>query len=211
MAGFSLVELLTVLTIISILSAATIPAMQSVLQSTKITQGGQILTEQINLARQIASARNTTVQVRLIKLAQVQNAAATGYNAVQLWGAPSGSTQSVALGQMAILPAAVVISEDTSNYSKLLASGTGAVVTSSTMSVPAGTASYIYFSVMPSGVIPVNNVTTAETTEMTGAYLSVVGSSYGSSSAAPGAVGAPQNYLVVQMNPHTGSTLVYRP
>ena len=166
-AGFSLIELLTVLTIVSILSAATIPAMQSILQSTKITQAGQTLTEQINLARQIASARNTTVQVRLIKLAQLQNASATGYNAVQLWGSPSGTAQSIALGRIMTFPPSVVISEDTTNYSKLLAS-TGAVTSSSTMAVPSGTASYIAFSVMPSGVIPVNNVTTAETTEMAG-------------------------------------------
>jgi len=206
--GFTLVELLAVLTIISILTAATIPALQSVLQSTTITQGGQTLVEQVNLARQIASARNLTVQVRLIQLAQVQNPSATGYNAIQLWGTPSGSSTPIAMSRMVILPGAVVISQDTTNYSKLLA---GAVVTSANMSVPAGPASYIAFSVMPSGVIPVGNATTGESSVMTGAYLSVVPAANGSTTAAPGATGAPKNYLIVQMNPNTGSTLVYRP
>ena len=211
--GFTLVELLVVLTIMGIISAATIPTIQSVLQSTGITQGGQTLVEQINLARQIASARNTTVQVRLIKLAQVQNPTATGYTAIQLWGTPSGSSAPIALSRMTILPTSVVVSEDTTNYSKLLAEAVVPSAPLPTMPVPTGTASYIYFSVTPSGVIPVSSVATGESSEMTGAYLSVVPARYGNSGTlpTPGVTSGQSNYLIVQMNPNTGSTLIYRP
>ena len=203
-AGFTLIELLVVMVIMAIL-ATTIPALQSVLQGTMITQGGQSLVEEINQARQIASSRNITVQVRLIQLAQVQNSSATGYNAIQLWGTPSGSSQVIALNRMAILPTAVVISQDSTNYSPLLS--ILPTTTLSTMTVPAGTANYIYFSIMPSGMIPVSttNMATAEATEMKLAYLSIVSSHSGS------ATSGVTNYVIVQMNPNTGSTLAYRP
>ncbi len=209
--AFTLVELLVVLTIVSILTAATIPAMQSVLQSTGVTQGGQSLVEQINLARQIASARNTTVYVNLIQTSQVQNG---GYNAIQLWGTPSGQTTPIALSRLVVLPTSVVVSQDTTNYSKLLAN---AMVFSTSSPpplappLPPGTVKYICFSVMPSGMIPVSSVATGEASEMTGAYLTLVPAGNGSTATAPGGSGAPKNYLIVQLNPNTGSTVVYRP
>ena len=208
--GFSLVELLVVLTIVCIISAATVPAFQSVLESNALTQGGQTLVGEINLARQIASSRNMSVQVRLIQLAEIANSSATGYNAIQLWGTPSGSSAPVALNSLVILPAPVVISQDTTNYSKLLASG-DAVAASSTMQVTAGAVSFMAFSIMPSGMIPVTNVSTGQASQMQATYLSVVPARFGAASATPGTSGAPANYLVVQMNPDTSSTVVYRP
>ena len=46
---------------------------------------------------------------------------------------------------------------------------------------------------------------------MQGDYLAVVPARYGSTTTAPGTAEAPQDYLIVQLNPNTGSTLVYQP
>jgi len=208
--GFTLVELLVVIAIIAIISAASMPAIQSTLESTAISMGGQTLAGQINLARQMASSRNAEVQVRLIQLPGVS----AGYNAIQLWGTYSGSSTEIALSPMVIMPVQVVVSQNTTYYSPLLATSAvdgEAVSTSLTMSVPTGTANYIYFSIMPSGMLPVTNATAGGTSEMTGDYLTVVPARFGSTSTAPGATGAPKNYLIVQLNPTTSATLVYQP
>ncbi len=208
-------ELLVVLAIIAILTAASTSAFQSVLQSSNLSQAGQTLTEEINLARQIASARNTTVEVRLIKLAQVQNPSATGYNAIQLFRPPTpseteaGATAMVALAQRVILPSSVVISQDSSNYSQLLFE---AALNPTAMTVPGGSASYAAFHIMPSGLVQVmNGIIPIQSTTMSALYLSLVPAIYGQTSTAPGSAGAPANYFLVQINPNTGTTSVYRP
>ena len=210
--GFSLVELLVVLAIMGLLLGLAVPALQSILQNTAITQGGQTLAQEVNMARQLASSRNTTVQVRLIQLVQKKNEATPpGYNAIQLWGVPSGGDEAVALSRMEILPATVVVSQDTENYSRLLDPSNGTSLISSKMTIAAGQANYVAFSVTPSGSIPSHAADTGGANQMIGTYLSVVPSRFGSASAAPGSDGAPRNYVTLQINPSTSSTLVYRP
>jgi prepilin-type N-terminal cleavage/methylation domain-containing protein len=209
--GFSLIELLAVMSIMAILAAATIPQLQSVLQASAITQGGQTVAEAINTARQMSSTRNLSVQVRLVNLAYLTNVSATGFNAVQLWGTPSG-----------------VISQNTTNYSPLLfAAGNGTTIAMGslpTMSVANGLAPYASFSINPSGMITLSSsylsslASPTQQAIMPSLYLSIVPANYGAATAAPSmasppvsVAGAPKDYLIVQINPDTGSTLIYRP
>ncbi len=211
-----MVELLVVLAIVAILTATSMPALQSVLQGANLTQAGQTLTEEINVARQIASTRNTTVEVRLIQLAQMQNPSATGYNAIQLFRPPTayetpaaGSNNMMPVSKLMILPALVVVSQDTTNYSHLLS---GAAPYPVPMAVPGGQASYVAFHFMASGLVQVmNGATSVPSSTMSGLYLSAVPAIYGNKSGLPGSSGAPSNYVLVQINPNTGNTLVYRP
>ena len=65
--AFSLLELLVVVAILGMLMALTLPSMRSVLSANVITQGGQLVADQLMFARQEAIARNGDVAVRLCK------------------------------------------------------------------------------------------------------------------------------------------------
>ena len=66
--GFSLVELLVVMTIIVLLIGLVIPAMMGTLRAAHLNSGGRVLVDQLNLARQIAKTKSLPVEVRLYKL-----------------------------------------------------------------------------------------------------------------------------------------------
>ncbi len=65
--AFSLVELLMVIAIIGILAVITVPAMSALMQSSDLTRGGQLVTDQVNLGRQTASAQNKVIELRFIQ------------------------------------------------------------------------------------------------------------------------------------------------
>jgi uncharacterized protein (TIGR02596 family) len=200
--AFTLVEMLAVLAIISILAALTVPAMNAMVESNNLTRGGQLVVDEINLARQISSSRNITVELRLFKM---PGATTSGYTAVQLWATSStGSAQ--ALSQLAFLPQMFAISENTTVSSAL---GAPAFATPSTMpagSGPASGATYLSFEFRPSGVVtPVLNANGL--TNMSSYCLTILPARY----AASGNATLPKNYVLIQINPITATPLVYRP
>lgn len=192
--AFSLVELLVVLAIIGLLAAASIPMISSLLESSNLTRGGQIVADQFNLARQTSVARNAAVEVRFFKL---QDAAAPmGYNAVQLW--LTGTSGAEAFGRIQRLPQGTVISENASVSAALDLMGSGTMPSGNGISAGA---EYVFFQVRPSGVLspPV------PLAQMQNAFLTVVGSRFG------GDTTLPDNYVTIQINPLTATPLVYRP
>jgi uncharacterized protein (TIGR02596 family) len=193
--AFSLVEMLVVVVIISLLMSMIVPSVTSMLSSTNMTQAGKTVADQFSAARQIASSRNCTVEVRLIKLA---NISAKGYSAIQLWLSGTNSSLTPA-GKMVYLPQSTVISEDSTKVSQMLSS-----LTSGTM--PAGgsasNAPYVSFSFRPSGqVVPV----LSGTTQRASLYLTVVPARLATGTTVPA------NYATIQLNPDSGSALLFRP
>src|SRR4051812_23859921 len=67
--GFSLIELMVVMLIIGIIAAFVVPATSNILKGSQMTQGSQILYDQISLARQYALSKNHPVEVRFIRYA----------------------------------------------------------------------------------------------------------------------------------------------
>ncbi len=76
--GFSLVELLVVMTIILILAAVLVPAMKNISGGTNLTSASEELVGVVNLARQRASTFNRQVAIRFWKDGE-------NYGSYQLW------------------------------------------------------------------------------------------------------------------------------
>ena len=66
--AFSLIELLVVIAIIGLLAALLVPAIGSLGSASSLTGQGQILSDQIILARQMATSRNRDIEVRLTQV-----------------------------------------------------------------------------------------------------------------------------------------------
>jgi uncharacterized protein (TIGR02596 family) len=63
-----LVELLTVIAIISALAAATLPALRGTMEGLNISGAAEVAAAEMSLARQTAVSRNLPVEVRIYKL-----------------------------------------------------------------------------------------------------------------------------------------------
>lgn len=189
--GFSIVELLAVMAVVGILLALTVPAMTSLMESSNLTRAGQMMADQVNLARQIASARNTTVEIRLVRMED----ASSGYEAIQLW-TNDAAGNAKPLGSLSLFPQSTSIAGNTAVLSRMLSIGSD-----STMPANSGAGSnkkYRSFQIRPNGLV-------TPTLPMERCYLAVVGSRYAGDSQLP------KNYVTVQINPQTGTPLVYRP
>lgn len=193
-AAFSLLELLVVIAIIGLLAGLIVPSIASILQGTNLEQGARVVFDQISLTRQIASTRNCTTELRMIKLT---NGSGSGYNALQIW-VPGTNATMRPINKLVTLPQAVVISEDGTGLSKIVS-----LLSASNM--PAGGAAagapYVGFSIRPSGAV-VPTVSGAARADL---YLTVVPARMATNTSLP------PNYATIQLNPDTGTPLVFRP
>lgn len=186
--AFSMTELLVAMSIAVLLMSAAVPSVVTLLESNELVRSGQTVVDQIRVARQIASSRNLPVEVRLIKTTSTD----PGYTAVQLWTSQLSGTNAVS--RLTPLSKAMAISENPAVSDML--SG----LSTQTMSTPLNSkASYVAFTVRPSGQV-------SPTLSMSGLCLTVVSSHYAKKTDS-----LPLNYVIVQINPSTGSSLVYRP
>ncbi len=90
-SAFSLIELLVVIAIITLLAALVVPAAGSLGASYSLTRQGQILSDQIVLARQMATSRNRDIVVSLTQ----SNSNWT----VQLWQFDAAGNATISVGR----------------------------------------------------------------------------------------------------------------
>ena len=192
--GFTLVELLTVVALMIVFLALTVPAMNSMLAGLNISRGGQLFADQIILGRQNALTRNRDVEVRFINLSDGMN---RGYRGVQIWMVDeAGSTRSP-ISRIVTLPEGVIVNTNAS-YSPLLF-GNGATISGQTNFSSRGLCEYKGFRFRANGQtdIPSGSSTNSQ---------NFVTLQNVNDSASP-----PKNFVTIQINPFTGKLNVLRP
>lgn len=189
-SAFSLVELLVVIAIIGIMASIAVPAFSSISAASGITRGGQLLGDQIILARHEATTRNRDVEVRLIDMT---NGISSGFTGIQLWvGDESGNFSP--LGKLQKLPENIVISSN-SQYSPLLNMSPGTM----TNSGPAADRPYNAFRIRATGSPSASSALTTNNN-----FLTIILEK-------DAAKAPPDNYYSVSVNPITSKVKIHRP
>jgi len=191
--GFSLLELLVVIALMALLMTLTMPAITSVLRTGEMNRAGQILSDEIALARQEASSKNRAVELRIVDM-DLPLSNETGWKGIQLW-ISNEIGEMEPLGRLRELPGSVVIASDDS-LSPLLEADQGRSGTAFFGSH--GDRDWRGFRMRPGGgmdqgvITPDNN------------FLTLV------SIPIPEQL-PPDNYFAIRINPVTGRVSTHRP
>lgn len=185
--AFSLVELMMVIAILLILATIAVPAFNAVALGSRLNQAGQLVGDQLTVARQFAVTRNRETQVWFYK---ISGGMQPGWRGVQVWRVEqlaSGVTN-IPAGKPMLLPEGVII--DTTRSPLLSADPS---ISGSTNLPSLGTVDYAGFRIRPNGgtdlsINASNNYVTLQQAQ-----------------------GNSANYYTVQLNPITGKVSVYRP
>lgn len=188
--AFSLIELLAVMAVVAIIIAISLPAFTSLTSGSNLNRAGQMVGDQIALARQEAVARNRDVQVTFYNLTNGATKGWRGMRILRVDQTQNGTVTNVAT-RLVQIPDGIVISADPAT-SPLLSAGT-----TGTTNLPGyGTVEYSSFRFrangsMESGFGATNNSLTLQNASAQG--------------------NPPSNYYTIQVNPLTGKVSVYRP
>lgn len=127
--GFSLIELIAVMAIITIIITMAIPAASGILKGSQMTQAANMLTDQINFARQTALTKNSMVEVRFLRFGdpeqpgeKVSDPTTGKFRAIQIYSVLNSNT-AVPVGKVQILPPSVMLNN--TQFSNLLPQSKG--------------------------------------------------------------------------------------
>lgn len=200
--AFSLLELLIVMAILALIAVLTMPALSSAMQGYRITQGTQILLDQITLARQLALSKNRAVETRIYSYKDPSVPGSERFfRAVQNFELQDDGTAKP-LAKMVRLPSETIL-DSSSSLSPLLSSSRSKQWTSTDTqtSLPEiGTAYDTRVIVFrPSGYtdIPANGQSW---------FITLHAANAGDNLSS-----LPKNFSIIQIDPWTGRTYVFRP
>ena len=218
--AFTLIEVLVVLTIISIIMFFTVPNMGEIIQGSKLTQAGDQLKYDLGLAQQTAVKDNLTVEVRFYQYRQPEQesgAALNSYNAYQVFRLIPDSTKPsdpkaerilAPIDKIKKLPIGVMIPQS-ELWSTLV---TNASIANGTQEVPGliptekkTVATYRSFQINPDGS------TNLDTSGVEAWYISLVDSSELERAGGSMDALAPKNYICLQIDPFNGGTRWFQP
>jgi len=219
-SAFTLIEILVVLTIISIIMFFTVPNMGEIIAGSKLTQAGDQLKYDLGLAQQTAVKENQTVEVRFYQYRQPEQAsgaALNSYNAYQMFTLIPDSTKPsdpkaerilAPIGQIKKLPIGVMIPQSelwsTLVTRSSIANGTEEVqglIPTEKKTI----ATFRSFQINPDGS------TNLDTSGQTAWYVTLIDSSEIDRAGGSMDSIAPDNYICLQIDPFNGGTRWFQP
>lgn len=231
--AFSLVELLVVIAVIAIVAGYAVPAVTTMLKGSQLTQGSQMVVDQIALARQTALSRNRSVEVRFYKYADPETpgeewgkADTWLFHAIQVFEVLDNGV-ALPLGAIQRLPTNVIINGGVlSTILNEKGGGTGVFTKPSAVDPeipgivndqgkkPDIDKSYVYagFRFLPDGstdLSPTGTVITKPPGDSW--YITLVNPKDVNAIKLGVNAGEAANYFTLQIDPITGSTRSYRP
>ncbi len=124
--GFSLLELLVVVAVLGLLAVLVVPSLQGVLGGRRLDTAANIVSSQLQLARQTALSRNALVQWQIVKVPDPRSGDPAAFRLVRCLIMESGSRQWKPLGRTEWLPIAYWVDEDATRSPLLNQSTTAA-------------------------------------------------------------------------------------
>jgi uncharacterized protein (TIGR02596 family) len=208
--GFTLIEMMVVVAMIALITAAVAPMVFNTLVSTRLTSAGETLAGQLSLAQQIAVSRNQTVEVRFYQYVDPESPGSKpAYRALAIMQASSadGATNQLnkQLTDTYYLPSGIAVS-DSAAMSPILASGrVQSEADKEKIIRRASDARYKAFLVRADGSTNLEQL-------MRGDYRpNQCYFTLGEDRVLQDSSTVPKNFYAVQIDPSTGRTSTYRP
>ena len=196
-AGFTLVELLVVLTIVAILTALTVTGFRSVNTALSLSTASQAVTAELTTARQTALTRDQTIQVRFYQYPDSTGATTTKeYQAMQSFNYATG----LPIDKVVFFPANIMISSSTT-YSVPLGATTATPAATTDPAIASNGIGRNY------GYVSVNfksNGTIDPQPASPPWFITLYEKKYA-------ATGAPVNYTTISVDPQDGRTRMFQP
>lgn len=206
LSGFTLMEMLVVLTVIGILFAFSAPQLFSLLQSSSLSSAGSLVLNKLTQAQQMALSKNIDVEVRFFTFTdEVQAAFEDEIRGFQFFEY-NEEGDSIPVSQFFRVQAPVIISNNSKLSTLLQPGGGGTSPTQGTYEIPLGagqgrqSASFVSFRFRPDGSTDLPGRASGNNTW----FISLVkeGSDQG---------GVPDNFYTIQIDPYNGKITEYRP
>ncbi len=203
--GFTLLELIVVISIMVIIVSLCIPAATSIQKSFQLTAGAQMVGNQLGLARQVAITRNHSVEIRFYQFGdsevpgeQVTVPGSGQYRAFQAFEIQETGSAN-AMGKMQRLPVSIVMDSGVT-LSSLISGFVPMTGGTLGVSLPRVQTQYnaVSFRFLPDG-----STNLAKTERW---FLTLHNMNDGNALALP-----PKNFATLQVNPSNGHIKSYRP